>query len=114
MSKPFRVRRRGVEAKLVVGVGSAQSVDPVLIDNLARAWDCHALLKDGRSLDAIAERHQVSRRRVRQLLSMAFLAPDIVRDILRGDQPVGLTSEWLQRNALPDDWSEQRRIVSRL
>jgi hypothetical protein len=45
---------------------------------------------------------------------MAFLAPDLMRSILIGSQPLELTSEWLQRNPLPAEWQEQRRIIASL
>jgi hypothetical protein len=31
------------------------------------------------------------------MIHLAFLAPDIVTDILNGVQPLGLNSEWLRR-----------------
>lgn len=111
---PFAIRRRGLEAKLIIGGKQSAAFDQTLIDNLARAKTCRDALKTGQSLMQIAERQGVSSSRIKQLLRMAFIAPDIVRDIMRGDQPAALTSEWLQRNVLPDDWDDQRRLVSAL
>jgi site-specific DNA recombinase len=42
------------------------------------------------------------------MIDLAFLAPDIVRDVLDGNQPIGFTSDWCLRHALPSDWDEQR------
>ena len=44
----------------------------------------------------------------------AFLAPDIVRAIVEGRQPVGLTSSYLLHHPLPDDWEKQRVLVKTL
>ena len=53
-------------------------------------------------------------RRIQQIIEFAFLAPDIVRDVLEGKQPVGFTSKWCSRHILPSDWSEQRQILATL
>ena len=42
------------------------------------------------------------------------LAPDIVRAIVEGRQPVGLTSNYLLHHPLPDDWEKQRVLVATL
>ena len=47
-------------------------------------------------------------------LRYAFLAPDIVRAIVEGRQPVGLTSSYLLHHPLPDDWEKQRVLVATL
>ena len=44
------------------------------------------------------------------MINLAFLAPDIVRDVIDGKQPLGFTSEWLLRHTLPSDWKEQRSL----
>ncbi|MEO0548011.1 MAG: recombinase family protein [Pseudomonadota bacterium] len=115
IEEPFTIRKRGVEAKLMIGSGtSVANSDPVLIDNLARAAICREGLRQGRSLSDLAAEQGLSNARIKQLLTMAFLAPGIVADIVQGVQPVALTSEWLQRNGLPDDWQDQQRIVGEL
>jgi len=35
-----------------------------------------------------------SKRRLRQILVLAFLAPDIIRGTMEGPQPFGFTSDW--------------------
>ena len=49
-----------------------------------------------------------------QVIDLTFLAPDIVKLIVHGDQPDGLTAKWLGINPLPSDWQAQRRIVTAL
>jgi DNA invertase Pin-like site-specific DNA recombinase len=47
----------------------------------------------------------------RRILGLAFLAPDIQRDIFAGRQPPSLNLERLMRTALPLAWSEQRKAL---
>jgi hypothetical protein len=37
------------------------------------------------------------------MIDLAFLAPDIVRDVLHGKQPMGFTSDWCKTRDLPSD-----------
>jgi hypothetical protein len=55
-----------------------------------------------------------SKRRVQQVIDLAFLAPDIVRDITNGVQPMGLTSDWCLRHDLPSEWQAQRQRIATL
>jgi hypothetical protein len=45
----------------------------------------------------------------RKLIRLAFLAPDIQRNILQGRQPAALTLERLMFGEIPASWEEQRR-----
>jgi site-specific DNA recombinase len=56
----------------------------------------------------------VPKYRVQQAICYAFLAPDIIRQVLQGRQPLGLTSKWIFRHPLPMDWAEQRALIARL
>ncbi|UYV38327.1 hypothetical protein N4R57_04585 [Rhodobacteraceae bacterium D3-12] len=48
------------------------------------------------------------------MIDLAFLAPDVVRDVMEGKQPVGFTSDWCLRHELPSDWDEQRQMIAAL
>ena len=54
----------------------------------------------------------VSNRKLVYKLRLARLAPDIIEDIARGLQPVGVSLEFFMRNPLHDDWDERRRIIA--
>jgi hypothetical protein len=54
------------------------------------------------------------KRRAQQLIDLANLAPDLVRDIVNGTQPLGLTSDWCLRHELPADWQAQRQRIATL
>ncbi len=113
ITAPFQSRKRGVETKLILGAQVA-AIDPVLLKNVARAHAWLTRIKAGETFDAIASSEGTSKRRVQQMLDLAFLAPDIIRAITDGRQPVGLTSDWLKQHSLPARWSEQRDIVAAL
>ncbi len=110
---PFRIRRRGVETKVVLGDRPAE-VDKVLIRNLVKARDWFAALSRGESYAEIAEREGIWKQRIQQLLPLAFLAPEIVQQIAEGRQPLGLTTEALINSDLPIDWAAQRALIARL
>ncbi|MCA8879622.1 MAG: recombinase family protein [Rhodobacteraceae bacterium] len=113
LSAPFRSRRRGVERKLILG-DPAASPDATLIRNLARAHAWFAELRAGRSYAEIAARAGTSKRRVMQLVELAFLAPDLAARILDGRQPAGLTSDLLIKQGVPESWPDQRRLFDTL
>ena len=94
--------------------GPSAQVDEALIGNVARAHAWLERVKRGESFEEIATSENISRKRVQQTLEYAFLAPDIVRDILAGKQPLGLTSTWMATHAIPSDWAEQRTLIASL
>jgi len=73
----------------------------------ARHWLDELIRGDVQDLEAIAKREKRSERSVRMILSLAFLAPDIVTAALAGTLPRGLGLS--DMTDLPIDWSEQRR-----
>ena len=113
-SIPFQFRKRGVETKLIIGNGHRRAVDEILIRNIAKAHQYYDAIKHGQTFEEIAVSENLSKRRILQVIDLAFLAPDIVRSIMQGDQPIGLTAKWLGQNPLPSDWQTQRRIVAAL
>lgn len=110
---PFQLRKRGVETKLILG-DTPQDIDDTLIRNIARAHSWFGQITNGKTFAEIAKVDKTSPRRVQQLIELAFLAPDIVRKVLDGKQPLGFTSKWCLQHSLPPDWDEQRRILATL
>lgn len=110
---PFQTRKRGVETKLIIG-HVAPEKDKTLIRNVATAHKWLVLIKTGKTLDAIGEEFKTSRRRIQQMLQLTFLAPDIVQMIVEGRQPIRMTSEWVLRASLPNDWQAQRELIATL
>ncbi|NEK25148.1 recombinase family protein [Sulfitobacter sp. JBTF-M27] len=110
---PFQQRKRGVETRLIIGDAPAE-IDATLLCNVARAHRYFDLVRSGKTFAEISETEGVSKRRVQQLIELAFLAPDIIRAIREGRQPVGMTSDWLKRHAFPPIWTEQRDAFATL
>jgi len=113
IASPFQQRKRGVETKLIIGNDPAD-IDETLLRNIARAYRYFDLVCSGKTIGEIAETEAVSKRRVQQLIELAFLAPDTIRSVREGRQPVGLTSDWLMRHAFTPIWSEQRKQFATL
>ncbi|EDQ34936.1 Site-specific recombinase, DNA invertase (Pin)-like protein [Hoeflea phototrophica DFL-43] len=111
---PFQFRKRGVETKLTIGTDHAKPIDTTLISSIAKAHQYYDAIKNGQTFEDIAESENLSKRRIMQVIDLAFLAPDIVKLIVQGDQPLGLTAKWLGINPMPSDWQAQRRIVATL
>jgi len=110
---PFQTRKRGVETKLIIGHVEPEK-DMTLIRNLAKAHKWFGMIKSGYTFDEIIKQEGTSRRRIQQIIELAFLAPDIVQMISEGRQPIGLTSEWVLRYKLPSDWQDQRALLATL
>jgi site-specific DNA recombinase len=112
---PARIRRRGVEMRIVIDGaerGSSQrEPDPALIKAVVRARGWFDDLVSGRvrTYGEIAKREGVTKRYVGHLIPLAFLAPEVVHNILAGSQPIDLTAETLaKRTKLLRIWAEQK------
>jgi DNA invertase Pin-like site-specific DNA recombinase len=92
---------------------SRPQIDRVLLNALVRAHRWRAAIERGDviNVDGLATREGLHRRRVRELLRLAFLAPDIQRAIVEGRQPRGLNLERLIEIGPPAGWHEQRRVL---
>ena len=114
--RPFAIRRRGVEARIVLGGDEMHSPTPDdnLIKAIAKAHDWFEQLASGQAGNAqeIADREDVARSDISLTLPLAFLAPDIVDAIVAGKQPVELTWEQLRKALpLPSCWHRQRQFL---
>jgi len=111
---PLAIKRRGVEAKLVLTQGASREPDDALIMLIARAhrW-MHQLTEGGDpTITGLAEGDAEDRNEISRVLPLAFLAPDIIEAIVAGTQPVDLTAKRLKRiGRLPFAWSAQRDLL---
>ena len=108
---PFTLRRRGIEAKLVLA-NTPSALDRTLIKTVALGWVWFEEIKAGATMQAIADREGVTQRRVAHLVDLAFLAPDIARSIAEGRQPPTLTADRLIKSRHRRLWSDQRAWIS--
>jgi hypothetical protein len=107
----FALRRRGVEAKIVLASTPA-ALDRTLVKTVALGWIWFEQIKAGATMQAIADREGITQRRVAHLVDLAFLAPDLVRSIVEGLQPPTLTADRLIKSRHRMLWSDQRAWIS--
>jgi site-specific DNA recombinase len=113
---PMKIKRRGVEMRLIIKGNGAPvpREDLALLKAMARAHQWFEALVSGRarSVEEIADCEQGGARYVRRLTRLAFLAPKIVEMIAAGRQPPELTAEALaERIDLPPLWTAQEEAV---
>ena len=114
---PLTMKKRGVELRLVIQneLSSNSKVDLVLLKTIARAhkWFDQLVSGEVKSLNAIATREGLNYRFVSKVVSLAFLAPEIVEAIAEGRQPPELSTEFLtKRIRMPLDWNDQKRLLN--
>ena len=111
---PVSFRRRGVEAKVILGRNAVSGThDRKLIETVARARSWLDRLLDGTAatINDLAARENLHASEVSRIIPLAFLAPDIIEAVLKGEQPVELTVEKLVRCRLPASWGKQRQLL---
>ena len=101
--------------RLIVNNGKHKpNIDIHLIANISKAQEWFNRLKTGqaKSFEEIAATENIDRSHVVRTLHRAFLAPDIVRSVLKGEQPAHFTLKWLKQfRSLPIDWLEQKALL---
>ena len=99
----MQLTRCGTALRSIVrpaGEAATRGVDAKLVSLISKAHDWFERLSSGRcdSMQAIAQEEQIaSSSYVTRVIYLAFLAPDIVQRIVRGEQPVDLTADRLIR-----------------
>lgn len=112
---PITLRRRGVEAKLIIGddPARAHTLDIKLTTAIGQAkqWTAELQANTVHSVRELAAREDLDRSHVSGILPLAFLAPDIVRAIIEGQHTPDLTLTKLKRIKLPASWQAQRDLL---
>jgi len=103
---PVALPLRGGRRHIATGDKPSACPDPNLIAALRKA---HQMTRRERGMPVveIAPPSPYDRK----ILRLAFLAPDLQRDILAGRQPPTLNLEKLRRMTIPLAWSEQREAL---
>jgi len=101
------MRQRGVELKLHLGEAPAE-IDRTLVQNIMKGRSWLAMVIAGKTFSEIADTEGVSKRRVQDVVNLALLAPDVLDSIAAGEQPDGLTTDYLIKARFSAVWSEQR------
>lgn len=114
---PAQALRCGKQVRLVIGKVDSEvrqpDADLVTLIATARRW--FEELRTGKrdSLASIARAEQLDQAEVSRSITLAFLAPEIVEMILRGEQPNWLTLERLRAaRPLATAWEAQLKAVS--
>ena len=97
-----------------MGAAAPLEPDPKLVTVIAKAHEWFERLRSGKTLSvqAIATEEKVDRSYARRVIYLAFLAPDIVQRIMKGDHPPSLNATRLIRmTPLPMAWDEQRELL---
>jgi hypothetical protein len=113
---PFHLRRRGVEAKLMLTgetlLKPSQDETLVQLTRDVHRWLDSLTTGKVSSIDELASHEGIPASEISRTLQLAFLAPDITKSILLGTHPVDLTAQSLKRpGQLPASWKEQRRLL---
>ena len=103
---PIRFASCGSKQKIVSATSRSPQPDPILISALRKA---HAMLRTERGLPLVDTAPDSPYDR--NILRLAFLAPDIQRAILDGRQPLHLNLERIKKTTIPLAWTEQRKVL---
>jgi site-specific DNA recombinase len=111
---PLKMKRRGVEMKLIVGGQAIGEPDPELIKLIALGRDWYEGLKAGRYISQlqIGSAHGLDKADVSRILNLAFLSPKIVNAITAGNHPPEVTVQSLKISTgiLPSCWNDQANL----
>ena len=111
---PIAFRRRGIETKMLIGEQASGEADQNLIKTIAQAHRWLSRLNSEKlTVSQLAEELKIDDGEISRVLPLAFLAPDIVRNIVQGRQPPELTTRRLKRlKPLPSLWHDQRQALN--
>jgi len=113
---PVRLRRRGVETKLLIeSPGSRVRFEDMGLCRLvaqSHLWFEQLARGEASTVREIAKREQVNEHEITRVLQLAFLSPKIIEDILSGRQGEGMSAHHLRRfGSLPLDWADQATLL---
>jgi hypothetical protein len=102
-----------METKLVIPGTNNSKAHHLSISAIQRSlskaliWNQALITGSASSLSELAKNENVAQRHVSRYLKLAFLAPDIIDSIFKGNIPDTLTLKYLTQG-IPLDWQEQR------
>jgi hypothetical protein len=122
---PLTIRRRGGRKQIIgpdgaqvrAGEGGADVAftrgDPALVKALARGFRWRRMLEEGRyaSIRELAAAEGVDRAYVGRVLNMTLLAPQIIQEVLDGQQLPESASAMIE--LLPAAWADQRAALQK-
>ena len=113
---PAQLKRCGIETRFIVKNDADPGPHAISVkamqDALAKALQWHEGLVSGTisCTAGIAKSEGITQRYVARILKLAFLGPDIMEAILRGNIPIDCTLARL-RKGFPIEWDRQRQVL---
>ncbi len=110
----LKMKRRGVEIRLVIGGARPPRLDHGLLKTIIRAYKWFNDLVSGRvrNMAEIVSREGLDKGYVSRVISLAFLSPDIIESIIAGQQASDLSTKKLLRQInLPLNWAQQHQLL---
>lgn len=101
---------RGRARTLTIGSDAAASPDPSLCRLVALAHQWFEDIQDSRypTIRALAKAYKTGERYVGRVIPFAFLAPEVLEQIISGRQPHRVNSQFLlTKGDLPNSWAKQ-------
>jgi site-specific DNA recombinase len=114
LSIPTRLKRCNSESKLIIGDKYASDSNPTTIRAIQNAlkkalsWNQALATCEVLNMAQLAKQENVTQRYISHIIKLAFLSPDIMQAILKGDIPKSLTLGRL-KEGFAYDWNEQRK-----
>jgi site-specific DNA recombinase len=113
---PVNLKRCGLETRLIIpGEMASQAharTATAVQDALAKAlaWNQALITGTASSMTELGKQEGVTQQYIAQVIKLAFLSPDIMKAIIRGDIPSTLTLDILKKG-FPLDWDKQRQML---
>ena len=113
---PVRLKRCGIETRLIVPNGKVAPAHTSSVEAIqgglakALAWNEALVSGTASSMTELAKREKVTQRYIAHLIKLAYLAPDIMQSMARGNIPPELSLDRLKKG-VPLDWNEQRKTL---
>jgi len=111
---PMKMKRRGIEMRLIINGNGPARVDQTLLKTIVRAhkWFSDLATVRMKNMVEIASKEGVDKSYVSRVVNLAFLAPDIIESIIAGHQPADFNVEKLtKRTDLPLEWAQQHQLL---
>ncbi|MEN8131086.1 MAG: recombinase family protein [Pseudomonadota bacterium] len=110
---PVKLKRCGIETKLIIPgkeqPGAHERTVHAIQGSLRKAlnWNQALISGEAASMADLAKAEGVSKRYITQIIKLAYLAPDIMGAIIKGNIPATLTLTRLKGD-IPLNWNKQR------
>lgn len=110
--------RRPKRKTLLLHIDPARDPRPIRIEvkthiiraaAIGRLWLTQVISGEVADMQVLAEREGRSKRSVQMMISLAFIAPDIVEPLIEGTLPRGIGITRLCN--LPSSWNAQRKVL---